>query len=79
MADNKEIADVAYAPVVSVDSTSKEAILARNAKEIEAQAKVDGKFDTTLERFRGTQTTLLGGISVAMFLLLVSAVFQKRR
>ena len=45
------IDSVVAAPVVSSESTSSEAILARKAREIEAQAQVDTVFDTKIERF----------------------------
>lgn len=40
------------APVVSPESSSPEAILARNAKRLQVQAEADSKYDTVLESFR---------------------------
>ena len=45
------IDSVVAAPVVSSESTSVEAVLARKSREIEAQAQVDTEFDTKIERF----------------------------
>jgi hypothetical protein len=45
------IDSVVLAPVVSSESTSPEAILARKSREIEAQAQVDTIYDTKIERF----------------------------
>ena len=39
------------APVVNTDSSSPEAILARDAKRLQVQAEVDSTFDTVVERF----------------------------
>jgi len=75
MAD-RPIAAIAYAPVVSTDSSSPEAILARNTKQIDAQSKTDSYYDTVLERF-SNQTSLLSGLAVAMSLLFASLLFQK--
>jgi hypothetical protein len=47
----KKVQDVQPAPVVSIDPTSPESILARNAKTTQLQADSDSKFDTVLERF----------------------------
>jgi len=77
MAD-KPIAALAYAPVVSADPTSPEAILARKTKQIDAQSKTDSHHDTVLERF-SNQTSILSGIVLAMSLLCISLLFQKKR
>ena len=76
---DKPIAALATAPVVSHDSNSPEAKMARDAKMLEAQSDKDGAFDTKLERFIGSQTTILSGLTVALSLLLLSLAFQKRR
>ena len=76
---DKPIAALVSAPVVSHDSNSPEAKMARDAKKLEVQSSTDSVFDTKLERFRGSQTTILSGLTVALSLLLVSLAFQKRR
>jgi len=76
---DKLIHAVATAPIVSHDSNSPEAKMARDAKLLEVQSSTDSKFDTKLERFVGNQTTLLSGLTVAVSLLLLSSIFQKRR
>jgi hypothetical protein len=75
---DKPIAALAYAPVVSADPTSPEAILARNSKQIDAQSKTDSYYDTVLERF-SNQTSILSGIVLAMSLLCASLLFQKTK
>jgi hypothetical protein len=52
----KKVQDVQPAPVVSTDSTSPEAILARNAKSVQLQADSDSVFDTVLERFSASES-----------------------
>jgi hypothetical protein len=47
----KKIDSIVYAPVVSSDSNSTEAILMREAKALESQAAVDTKYDAVVERF----------------------------
>ena len=76
---DKLIASLAIAPVVSHDSNSPEAKMARDAKMLEVQSQTDSKFDTKLERFIGSQTTVLSALTIALTLLLVSLAFQKRR
>lgn len=76
---DKPIAARVFSPVVSHDSNSPEAKMARDAKMLEAQSHTDSAFDTKLERFTGSQTTALGGLTVALSLLLLSLVLQKRR
>jgi len=76
---DKPIAALAFAPVVSHNSNSPEAKLAADAKKLEVQSSTDSTFDTKLERFTGSQTTLLGGLTVALSLFLLSLVLQKRR
>ena len=39
------------APVVTTDSSSPEAVLARSAKRLQVQTEIDSKFDTVIERF----------------------------
>lgn len=75
---DKPIAALAYAPTVSTDPNSPEAILARNTKQIDAQSKIDGVYDTVVERF-SNQTSLLSGLVVAMSLLFASLLFQKSK
>jgi len=78
---DKPISAIVYAPVVSTDSMSPEAILAANTKKIQAQAATDGHFDTVLERFRGggSETNILLGLTVAFSLLLVSVLTKRRK
>lgn len=76
---DKPIAGFAFSPVVSHDSNSSEAKIARDAKMLEVQSNVDSRFDTKLERFVGSQTTILSGLTVALSLLLVSLLVQKRK
>ena len=76
---DKPIAGLAFSPVVSHDSNSPEAKMARDAKMLEVQSSMDSKFDTKLERFVGSQTSILSGLTVALSLLLVSLIVQKRR
>ena len=49
--DPSKIQGIITAPVTSQDATSPEAILAREAKKIQAQAEVDTKFDPLVERY----------------------------
>lgn len=78
------VAAVNTAPVVSVNSTSPEAILARKARALELQSEYDSTFDTKLERttvgFCGgpEQTTLLLGLTVAASLFLASYLYKRR-
>jgi len=51
----KKVQDVQPAPVVSIDPTSPESILARNAKTVQLQADSDSTFDTVLERFSDSE------------------------
>ncbi len=76
---DKPIASVALAPVVSVDNTSKESQLARQAKEIQLQANTDSAFDTKLERFCGGAEPTLVSLAVALTLLFVSKLVQRRK
>jgi hypothetical protein len=76
---DKPIAAMALSPVVSSDSNSPEAKLARDAKMLEVQSHTDSAFDTKLERFCGQQTTLLGGLTVALSLFLLSSLIQRRK
>jgi hypothetical protein len=50
--DPSKIQGIITAPVTSQDATSPEAILAREAKKIQAQAEVDTKYDPLVERYR---------------------------
>ena len=78
------VAAVNAAPVVSVNSTSPEALLARKARALELQSDTDGKFDTKLERttagFCGgpEQTSLLIGLTVAASLFLASCLYKRK-
>ena len=76
---DKIIHSVAMPPVVSTDPNSPQSKMARDAKLLEVQSSTDSAFDTKLERFVGTQRTLLSGLTLALTLLLVSAIFQKRK
>ena len=75
---DKPVQAIVYAPVVSTNSTSPEALLARKNKEIQSQSQTDSKFDTTLERFCGQQGSLLS-LTVFLSLFLASALVQRRR
>jgi len=46
-----DVIKIVEAPIVSNDSNSQEAVLARSAKAIQVQSEVDSKYDTVLERF----------------------------
>ena len=76
---DKPVSAIAYAPVVSTDSNSPEAILARNNAKIQAQSVADSHFDTVLERFCGQQTTLLGSLTLILSLFFISSLFQKNK
>jgi hypothetical protein len=76
---DKPISALVLAPIVSNNSNSPEAKMARDAKMLEAQSSTDSAFDTKLERFVGSQTTILSGLTLALSLLLVSLALQKRR
>lgn len=77
------IDSVVTAPVVSIDSTSSEAKLARNARALEAQAEVDTLYDTKIERFYSEPAPIsipLVGVAVALGLWgLVCILLPKRR
>ncbi len=72
---------IVNAPVVSTDSTSPEAILARNAKRLQVQTDVDSKFDTVLERFRdqspAIDSSLLFSVVVVGILFVGAAYFRR--
>lgn len=72
---------IVNAPVVSTDSTSPEAILARSAKRLQVQAEADSKFDTVLENFRDQSTaidsSLLFSVSVMAILFAGAAYFRR--
>lgn len=78
------VAAVNAAPVVSANSTSQEAILARKARALELQSEIDSTFDTKLERkvdgFCGgqEQISILLGLAVAASLFLVSSLTKRR-
>ena len=72
---------IVVAPVVSTDSNSPEAKMARDAKRLEAQSDTDAKFDTVLERFvdvsQCIDSTLLIGVAAFAYLIYIKAA--KRR
>jgi hypothetical protein len=70
---------IVNAPVVSTDSTSPEAILARNAKRLQVQAEADSKFDTVLENFRdqSLDSSLLFSVAVLSILFAGAAYFRR--
>ncbi len=72
---------IVNAPVVSTDSTSPEAILARNAKRLQVQAEADSKFDTVLENFRdqslAIDSSLLFSVAVLSILFSGAAYFRR--
>ncbi len=72
---------IVNAPVVSTDSTSPEAILARSAKRLQVQAEADSKFDTVLENFCDQSTainsSLLFSVSVMAILFTGAAYFRR--
>lgn len=78
---DKPIQELVIAPVVSADSTSPEAIMARDAKKLQVQANTDGRFDTKLERFCGgnAQTLTLSSLVLVLSLFLVSHLVGRRR
>lgn len=77
---DKIIDSVAFAPVVSSDVTSKEAIMARESKKIETQANTDGRFDTQLERFTDmTKDGFWNGLLLAgLFFLLADIIYHRK-
>jgi hypothetical protein len=64
----KKIESVVYAPVVSSDSNSVEAILMRQAKALESQAAADTKYDAVMERFMNPQPISLPLVTFAVSL-----------
>ena len=70
---------IVNAPVVSTDSTSPEAILARSAKRLQVQAEADSKFDTVLEQFcdQSLDSSLLFSVSVMAILFAGAAYFRR--
>jgi hypothetical protein len=70
---------IVNAPVVSTDSTSPEAILARSAKRLQVQAEADSKFDTVLESFcdQSLDSSLLFSVSVMAILFAGAAYFRR--
>ncbi len=76
---DKIIDSLAFAPVVSSDTTSKEAIMARESKKIEAQANTDSRFDTQLERFTDSSSDgFWNGILLAGLFFLLASLVQKK-
>jgi len=83
-ANSRKIQSLAVAPVVSADSNSQEAQMARSAKAIQLQGATDSAFDTVVERFCGSSgssgsTVTLLGLSIVASLFLASLLYQKRR
>ena len=82
--ERSTVAAVTAAPVVSTNSTSPEAILARKVRSLELQSEMDSSFDTKLERkedgFCGgqEQTSLLLGFTVVASLFLASSLYKRR-
>lgn len=72
---------IVNAPVVSTESTSPEAILARNAKRLQVQAEADSKFDTVLEGFgcgsKSINQSLLGSVFAVALLFAGAAYFRR--
>jgi hypothetical protein len=75
----KKIDSIVYAPVVSSDSNSAEAILMREAKALEAQAAIDTKYDAKVERFSNPEPISLPLVTLAVSLSLfaVAALFRR--
>lgn len=85
--ERSTVAAVSAAPVVSTNSNSSEALLARKARALELQSQTDSAFDTVLERKEGfcggglsvsSTTSLLSGLSVAATFLLLSMLYKRR-
>jgi hypothetical protein len=83
----KKVQDIVDAPVVSDDPTSQEAILARQAKTIEAQSAADSTYDTVIERFSDSSklqsckelSIPLVVVTIAAGLLLLPLFFASKR
>ena len=75
----KKIDSIVYAPVVSTDSNSAEAILMREAKALEAQAATDTKYDAIVERFSKHQPISLPLVTFAVSLsfFAIAVLFRK--
>jgi hypothetical protein len=72
--DPKKIQNVISVPVVSTDSLSPEAKLMRSAKQMEAQAEIDTKYDPIVERFStdsGQISRPLVGLTLFMGILAI--------
>ena len=70
------------APVVSTESTSPEAILARNAKRLQVQAEADSKYDTVLESFRCQSQSINPSLLISVGtigLLFVGSILLRKR
>lgn len=69
------------APVVSSDSSSPEASLARNAATLAFQTKSDAVFDTVIERFenQANVSTRLAGIALGLGVILLVLLTPTRR
>jgi hypothetical protein len=79
--DPSKVHGIVYSPVNSQDANSPEAILARDAKKIQAQAEVDTKYDPIVERYSNFYqepifpSVPLLGVSVALSLLALAVFF----
>lgn len=75
----KKIDSVVYAPVVSSNPNSTEAILMREAKALEAQAATDTKYDAKVERFSVHQPISLPLVTFAVSLsfFAIAVIFRK--
>ena len=81
------VAAVSAAPVVSTNSNSSEALLARKARALELQSQTDSAFDTVIERKEGfygcdssisSTTSLLTGLSIAAGCILLLQLVKRR-
>lgn len=66
------------APVVSHDSNSPEAKIARQSATLEYQSKSDAIYDTVIERFENkqSQTKILSGIAVFVGIVLLASLIS---
>jgi hypothetical protein len=75
---SNNVEKIIYAPVVSADSSSPEAILMRDAKELEAQAAIDTKYDAVVERFEVENTPISKSLLGLTILLGIVALYVRR-
>jgi MYXO-CTERM domain-containing protein len=87
MSSLAQIQEVVASPVVSADTTSPEAKLARAMKATQVQSEADSKFDTVVERFAGCACAsssaginrpLLTAVLVVGLFLASSLVYKRR-